>query len=197
MQLQIEKGTTSKIIHVPLLDTASITGGFKTGLLFSGIAVSYMRAGAVAEVATTEVTCTVGTWGLSAGECGIKEESGGLYEFQLPDAMLASGCDMVTLKIVPVGGAEFAPVMIIIELTEKTGYKLAADGWDSLSITEPSGDPDGWTVPQKLMWLIMRFLNKHTSDNFDGIKVHKADDTLATTQAVTEAAGVKTVGKAT
>lgn len=75
--------------------------------------------------------------------------------------------------------------------------KLAADGWDSLSIDEPSGDPDGWTVPQKLMWLIMRFMNKHTSDNFDGIKVHKADDSLATTQSVTEAAGVKTVGKAT
>ena len=62
--------------------------------------------------------------------------------------------------------------------------KLAADGWDGLTITEPSGDPDGWTVAQKLMWLIMRFLNKHTSDNYDGIKVHKADGTAATTQAV-------------
>lgn len=81
------------------------------------------------------------------------------------------------------------------EYQPEKASKLTADGWDSLSITEPAGDPDGWTVPQKLMWLIMRFMNKHTSDNFDGIKVHKADDTLATTQAVTEAAGVKTVGK--
>ena len=75
--------------------------------------------------------------------------------------------------------------------------KLAADGWDSLAITEPSGDPDTWTVPQKLLWLVMRFLNKHTSDNFDGITVHKADNTVATKQAVTEVSGVKTVGKAT
>ncbi|MCK5175836.1 MAG: hypothetical protein KAR47_20745 [Planctomycetes bacterium] len=74
--------------------------------------------------------------------------------------------------------------------------KLSADGWDALTITEPAGDPDGWTVAQKLMWLIMRFLNKHTSDNYDGIKVHKADGTAATTQAVTEANGVKTVAKA-
>ena len=74
--------------------------------------------------------------------------------------------------------------------------KLAADGWDSLSITEPSGDPDGWTVPQKLMWLIMRFLNQHSSDNFNGIRVYKEDGTLATSQAVTEAGGVKTVNKA-
>ena len=72
---------------------------------------------------------------------------------------------------------------------------LAADGWDALSITEPSGDPAGWTVPQKLLWLVMRFMDKHTSDNFNGIRVYKADDTLATTQAVTEAGGVKTVGK--
>ena len=73
---------------------------------------------------------------------------------------------------------------------------VASDGWDSLAITEPSGNPDTWTVPQKLMWLIMRFLNKHTSDNVDGIKVHKANGTLATTQEVSEVSGVKQVAKA-
>ncbi len=81
--------------------------------------------------------------------------------------------------------------------TDNVGIaRLAADGWDGLSITEPSGDPDGWTVPQKLMWLIMRFLNKHSSDNYNGIRVYKSDDTLATTQPVTEAESVKSVGKA-
>ncbi len=74
--------------------------------------------------------------------------------------------------------------------------KLAADGLSALAVTEPSGDPDGWSFEQKLLWLIMRFLNKHTSDNFNGIKVHKADNSLSTTQAVTEAGGVKAVGKA-
>jgi len=74
--------------------------------------------------------------------------------------------------------------------------KLAPDGLSSLTITEPSGDPDSWSFEQKLLWLIMRFLNKHTSDNYDGIKVHKADDTLSTTQAVTESGGVKIVAKA-
>ena len=75
--------------------------------------------------------------------------------------------------------------------------KLASDGLSALEVTEPSGDPDGWNFDQKLLWLIMRFLNKHTSDNFNGIKVHKADNSLSTTQAVTEAGGVKTVSKAT
>jgi hypothetical protein len=75
--------------------------------------------------------------------------------------------------------------------------KLAADGWDSLAITEPAGDPDAWTIPQKLMWLIMRFLNRHTSDNYDGITVRKSDGTVSTKQLVTESSGVKSVGKAT
>lgn len=74
--------------------------------------------------------------------------------------------------------------------------KLASDGLSGLTVTEPSGNPDGWSFEQKLLWLIMRFSNKHTSDNFNGIRVHKADDSIATTQAVTEVGGVKTVSKA-
>ena len=74
--------------------------------------------------------------------------------------------------------------------------KLSSDGLSSITITEPAGDPDSWSFEQKLLWLIMRFLNKHTSDNYDGIKVHKADDTLSTTQQVSEVAGVKIVAKA-
>ena len=73
--------------------------------------------------------------------------------------------------------------------------KLSADGLDDLVISEPSGDPDTWSVPQKLMWLIMRFMNKHTSDNFSGIVVHKDDGSVSTSQAVTEVDGVKSVSK--
>ena len=74
--------------------------------------------------------------------------------------------------------------------------RLAADGWDGLAITEPAGDPDAWTIPQKLLWLIMRFLNKHTSYNYDGITVHKSDGTAATKQLVTESGSVKSVERA-
>jgi len=74
--------------------------------------------------------------------------------------------------------------------------KLAADGWDALAIVEPSGSPNGWTVAQKLMWLVMRFLNQTSSDNFDGIKVRKSDGTVATKQLVTEVNGIKTVARA-
>ncbi|MBE0534990.1 MAG: hypothetical protein IH624_04910 [Phycisphaerae bacterium] len=74
--------------------------------------------------------------------------------------------------------------------------KLAADGWDALAIAEPAGSPNGWTVGQKLIWLVMRFLNETSLDAFDGIRVRKSDGTVATRQVVTEANGIKTVARA-
>jgi len=82
------------------------------------------------------------------------------------------------------------------DLNNSVKAKLASDGLSSITITEPAGNPDSWSFEQKLLWLIMRFLYKHTSDNYDGIKVHKADDTLSTSQQVSELAGVKIVAKA-
>ncbi len=78
---------------------------------------------------------------------------------------------------------------------DSEAVKLASDGLNNVAITEPSGAASGWNFRQKLLWLVMRFLNKHTSDNFSGITVHKEDDTVSTTQPVTEASGAKTVGK--
>jgi hypothetical protein len=76
-----------------------------------------------------------------------------------------------------------------------TAVKLAADGLDAVVVAEPAGAISGWSFVQCLRWLIMRFMNKHTSDNFNGITVHKDDDSVSTTQPVTDASGTKTVGK--
>ena len=76
---------------------------------------------------------------------------------------------------------------------DTNAVKLAADGLDNVVVAEPSGDSTGWTFVQGLKWLIMRFKNKHTSDNFSGIKVYKEDDTVSTSQPVTETDGVKAV----
>ena len=80
------------------------------------------------------------------------------------------------------------------EIVYSGAVKLAADGLDDIAIVEPSGDSSLWKFPQKLLWLIMRFMNKHTSDNFNGIRVHKSDDSIATTQPVADVSGVKSVG---
>jgi hypothetical protein len=86
----------------------------------------------------------------------------------------------------PAGVSDLASV-------DTSAVKLAADGLDNVVVAEPSGDSTGWTFVQGLKWLIMRFKNKHTSDNYSGITVHKEDDTISTTQPVTETDGVKAV----
>jgi len=77
-----------------------------------------------------------------------------------------------------------------------SGMKLAADGLDNVVVAEPTGDPSGWSFVQCVRWLIMRFFNKHTSDNFSGMVVHKSDGSTSTSQPVTEVDGLKQVGKA-
>jgi len=81
------------------------------------------------------------------------------------------------------------------EVVYSGSVKLASDGLDDIAIVEPSGDSALWKFPQKLLWLIMRFMNKHTSDNFAGISVHKEDESVSTTQPVSDVNGVKEVGK--
>ena len=84
-----------------------------------------------------------------------------------------------------------------LDSVDTSACKLAADGLDNVVVDEPTGDPAGWSFAKCLRWLIMRFMNKHTSDNFNGIVVHKDDDTVLTSQPVTEVSGVKSVGKVT
>jgi hypothetical protein len=115
------------------------------------------------------------------GHEGLYANTGSIGDIESGDAVIIKKGTAVY------DGFEYQP--------EKTA-RLAVDGWDAIAITEPSGNPDGWTVAQKLMWLIMRFLNETSSDNYDGIKVRKSDGTVATKQAVTEVNGVKTVARA-
>jgi hypothetical protein len=112
----------------------------------------------------------------------------GLYSNAADVPLLVPG-DVVVIK-------KGAAIYDGFEYMPEALSKLAADGWDALAITEPSGDPAGWSVPQKLLWLVMRFLNQHSSDNFNGIVVRKTDGSVATGQTVIETGGVKTVGMA-
>ena len=126
---------------------------------------------------------------------------GGLYFADFP--AVATG----TYSVVVYKGAKIATDEVIgsgeitwdgtAEVIYSGSVKLAADGLDSVVVAEPSGSPSGWSFAQCLRWLIMRFFNKHTSDNFSGIKVHKDDGSVSTTQSVTEVDGVKSVSEVT
>ena len=118
----------------------------------------------------------------------ISEIGGGWYKFTAtPGTAPFDAGDLVGVIDADKNGAN--------SLADEERYIPIEVGLD-VAVAEPSGDPANWTFAQKLLWLVMRFLNSHSSDNFNGIRVRKSDDTIATTQAVTEAAGVKTVSKA-
>ena len=65
------------------------------------------------------------------------------------------------------------------------------------NITAPTGDPANWTDGEKLLWLVYRFMNKHSSDNVNGVRVYNDNDELLTEQPVSEIGGVRTVNGVT
>lgn len=70
-----------------------------------------------------------------------------------------------------------------VAVADKTGFKLAADGLDSIDPTEPTGPPSNWRA--KLTWLFMRFGNAG-SRSPTAITIKKTGGATATTQAITD-----------
>ena len=121
MKLIIKKGTTSKIIHIFIQDSSKSDGSGLTGLLYNsaGLTAYYVRPGDATATAITLVDIvTLGTY-VSGG---FKEYDStnmpGIYEFHLPDAVLASGADQVVVMLK--GAANMAPVPIEIQLRDNT-----------------------------------------------------------------------------
>lgn len=84
-----------------------------------------------------------------------------------------------------------------VPVIDKTGFKLAADGLDSIDASQPAGVAANW--PEMLVLLYRRFFKKVTHDTNTGEIKTFADDgtTPLTTQAATESGGVETQGAAT
>jgi len=83
---------------------------------------------------------------------------------------------------------------VVVATASKTGYGLAADGLDSITVTEPTGKPTtfrGW-----LMWLVQRF--RRASKTPTTILVKTEAGATVTTQTVTDdGAGTETLGPPT
>lgn len=99
----IKKGATSQSLYVVALDSASTTGGRKTGIAFNTASLTgyYVRNGGSA-TAITLATLAAANSAWSSG--GFKEVDAtnmpGVYRLDVPDAALASGAEsvVVTLK---------------------------------------------------------------------------------------------------
>jgi len=110
--------------------------------------------------------------------------------------------DIVIVKegTVSVGWGEYQPEVNTVNMrgtdnanTTKTGYKLASDGLDSIATTEPSGLASNFR--EMIIQLYRRFFGKATMSNSQ-ILTYKSDDTVATTQAISETSAIQTQGEA-
>lgn len=86
-------------------------------------------------------------------------------------------------------------IMIHTFQIEPDGVKLASDGLNDISVTEPTGVAS--TFREMIIQLWMRFFNKIDKDSSQ-IQLYEDDEiTVSTTQTHTDANGVVTVNKAT
>lgn len=118
MKLIRKKGATDQTILVFIQDSASTTGGGKTGIAYnaSGLVCYYVRPGSAAAQLTLATQTVTG----AHSDGGFVEIDAtnmpGVYRLDLSDAILATGVDSVVLMLK--GATGMAPLPIEIQLTD-------------------------------------------------------------------------------
>lgn len=126
-------GTTSYVCEVFVQDNTKTDGSGLTGLAFNSASLTayYKRSNGTAAVAITLATIT--TLGTFASG-GFKEVDAvhmpGVYEFDPPDAALASGAKNVVIMFQ--GAASMAPTLLEFELTANNNQDGVAGGMTAL-----------------------------------------------------------------
>ena len=98
----IKKGAVDQSVYFDVLDSASTTGGRKTGLVYNTASLTayYVRN----QGSPTQITLvTLAAANTAHTDGGFKEVDAtnmpGVYRLDLPDAVVASGADEVTITI--------------------------------------------------------------------------------------------------
>lgn len=126
---KITAGSTSVIIPIAIMDTASAIGGGLGSLLFNsaGLTAKYFRHGSLVWTTFSLQTMSLGAWA-SGGFIDDASGINGGYQLGIPNAALATGARWVV--IIVYGAANMLPVRIEIELDSinyyATGGKLPA-----------------------------------------------------------------------
>lgn len=118
MKLLVKKGTTSKLLQVWAPDSASTTGGGKTGIAHNaaGFTAYYYREGAASATAITLASGTLGAWSSGLWAEVDATNMPGLYQLGIPDAAIASGAGSVAVLLK--GASGMAPVVLEIQLVD-------------------------------------------------------------------------------
>lgn len=172
MKCFIPKGTTSKIVHIFVQDSASLVGAGKTGLTNASFTCYYMRPGATAAVASTvNSITTLGTYAGSATNCAIKEVSAanmpGWYEFHFANNMLATGADHCGVDLRASGAAQLT---LEVQLTNPKFL----DGLGTIVEDQPSLDA------QQVLSLVLAAVAGRTTSNGNTINSPNNGETRIT-----------------
>lgn len=126
----VKHGSTSRMEHVFLLDSASTTGAGKTGVAASAITAYYIRNGGTATSISLAGPGTIGTWSSTNNWTEVSSTNmPGLYEFDIPDAVFASGADHAVIMI---KGTGIAPVVLEYDLVAYDSQDTVRLGLTSL-----------------------------------------------------------------
>jgi hypothetical protein len=131
------QATSNRSEYVFVQDSASTTGGGKTGIAYNaaGLTAYYVRPGGSATAITLATQTVTGAWS-SGGWVEVDATNlPGIYRFDIPNAVFATGVDhaVVMLK----GASGMAPVSLEYQLTGfnpatswLTAAQTAAAVWD-------------------------------------------------------------------
>lgn len=123
MKLLVTKGALTQTMMVFIRDSSSTTGAGLTGLVYNSgsLVASYVRAGAARTAITLATQTTTGAWS-SGGFVEIDSTNmPGVYRFDIPDAVFASGVNSVVVMLK--GAANMEPCVMEFNLT---GFELQA-----------------------------------------------------------------------
>lgn len=116
MKYQIKKGRTSYVGYVSVDDSSSTIGAKLTGLVFNSgsLTAYYARQGGAATAITLATQTATGAYSSGGFVAVDGTNMPGVYRFDIPDAVLASGADnaVIVLK----GATNMVPVHLEIEL---------------------------------------------------------------------------------
>lgn len=100
--LTIKAGATSQTIYLEVLDSASTTGGRKTGIAWnaSGLTAYYARTrGAATQITLASLASATAAW-TSGGWIEVDATNmPGIYRLDLPDAAVATGAQSVVITV--------------------------------------------------------------------------------------------------
>lgn len=174
------QATSNRSEYVFVQDSASTTGGGKTGIAFNaaGFTAYYVRPGASATAITLATQTVTGAWSSGGWVEVDATHLPGIYRFDIPNAVFATGVDhaVVMLK----GASGMAPVSLeyqLVGFNPSTSWLTSAQTADAILNRKLDSTGDGTdTLNERTVRSALRAMRNKVSVGSGTMTVYKEDD---------------------